>query len=152
MTSMATNPNHIEMVESVRVRSKQYFLYFPIKCISHRKVWYLFPQVSIHDKEDQTTVRECICWDFLLFYVSIIIFIPDHGITFPNIYLQTFQGANKLKIFFTRKLGVLMIRAEMWPNVKNFFGQTWFLINQIENRYCGLGSSQVPQLYCILPK
>jgi len=35
MTSMTTNPNHIEMVESVRV--------------------------SIHDKEDQTAVRECIC-------------------------------------------------------------------------------------------
>ena len=100
---------------------KTIFLIFSIKCISHRKVWYLFPQVSIHDKEDQTTVRECICWDFLLFYVSIIIFIPDHGITFPNIYLRTFQGANKLKIYFSRNLSVLMIRAKMWPYLKIFF-------------------------------
>ena len=49
----------------------------------------------------------------------------------PNIYLQTFQGANKLKIFFTRKLGVLMIRAEMWPYLKNLFW--WEMISNQSN-------------------
>ena len=49
-------------------------------------------QVSIHDKEDQTAVRECICWEFSTnFYISIFFlftFIPSYEIVRPKyIYL-----------------------------------------------------------------